>query len=48
MMNRKIIAYELVSFGLVGEYIQEGWQPWGSPVQHGDYGAGQAMVRYED
>ena len=45
-----IIDYQLVECGDVKEYIDKGWQPWGSAVS--DWSGGgqrphQPMVKYE-
>jgi hypothetical protein len=55
-MNKKVIDYKVVSEKDVKEYIDEGWQPWGSPMHRRierEFDSDivrfyQAMVKYEE
>lgn len=46
---RKIVEYRMEEVSAVQHFIDEGWQPWGSPVSGGDHWPhGQALVKYEE
>jgi len=45
----KVIDYELVEYTKVKEYIDNGWQPWGSAIPNTVHQIPhQPMVRYEE
>lgn len=43
----KIKKYKIVYVSEVQKYIDNGWQPWGSPVFNSITGIEQAMVKYD-
>lgn len=48
---QKVIAYMLISCTKVSEYLDNGWQPWGSAVTHWEGQRNvphQPMVKYDD
>lgn len=44
----KIVEYKITSYKEVQPLIDEGWQPFGSPLMGGSDGVRQAMVKYEN
>lgn len=43
--EKKIIDYRLIVWSKVRDYLDDGWQPWGSPLLV-DSSVMQAMVKY--
>lgn len=44
---KKIIDYRLIVWSKVRDYLDDGWQPWGSPLLV-DSSVMQAMVKYSN
>lgn len=42
---KKIVDYRLIVWSKVRDYLDDGWQPWGSPLLV-DSSVMQAMVKY--